>query len=160
MKELRFEFPMPLMCRMLNVTASGYYNWLNRPASQRQRRNERLAVEIRAVHKQTRETYGSERLHRELTKKGVQVSLHLVRKIRREQGIRCKQKRKFKATTNSRHALPVAENLLKQDFVATAPNQVWVTDITYVGTDEGWLYLASHKDLFTREIVGYAMSKG
>ena len=143
----------------MKVTASGYYAWLNRPLSQRQRENERLAVEIRAVHKQTRETYGSERLHQELVKKGVQVSLHRVRKIRKDLGIRCKQKRKFKATTDSRHALPVAENLLKQEFAATAPNQIWVTDITYIGTDEGWLYLASHKDLFTREIVGYAMSE-
>jgi transposase InsO family protein len=88
---------------------------------------------------------------------GVNAGVCRIRRIRKKLGIRCKQKKKFKATTNSRHNLPVADNLLDQKFVATAPNQIWVTDITYIPTEEGWLYLAGHKDIFTKEIVGYAM---
>lgn len=159
MKKLRLEFPLPLMCRVLKVTASGYYAWSNRPPSQRQREADRLAVEIRAAHKRTRETYGPERLQRDLEDNGVVVTVHRVKRIRKELGLRCKQKKKFKTTTNSKHALPVAENLLRQQFSTTAPDRIWVTDITYISTDEGWLYLAGHKDLFTGEIVGYAMSE-
>ena len=159
MKRLRLEFPMPLMCRVLKVTASGYYSWLTRPPSQRQREDARLRVEIRAAHKRTRETYGPERLQRELAASGIRASVHRVKRIRRDLGIRCKQKKKFKATTDSRHKLPVAENILAQQFTATAPNQAWVTDITYISTGEGWLYLAGHKDLFSGEIVGYAMGE-
>ena len=159
MKRLRLEFPMPLMCRVLKVTASGYYSWLTRPPSQRQREDARLSVEIRAAHKRTRETYGPERLQRELAASGIRASVHRVKRLRRDLGIRCKQKKKFKATTDSRHKLPVAENVLAQQFTATAPNQAWVTDITYISTGEGWLYLAGHKDLFSGEIVGYAMGE-
>jgi len=160
MQKLRLDFPVPLMCRVLDVTASGYYAWINRPPSQRQRDNERLAVEIRAAHKRTRETYGPERLQKDLAANGVQTSVHLVKRIRKNLGLRCKQKRKFKVTTDSQHALPVAENLLEQKFATfTAPNQVWLTDITYIPTYEGWLYLAAHKDLFSGEVVGYAMAE-
>jgi putative transposase len=160
MKKLRFDFPVPLMCRVLNVTASGYYAWINRLPSQRQLDNERLAVEILAAHKRTRETYGPERLQKDLADNGVKASVHRVKRIRKDLGLRCKQKRKFKVTTDSRHALPVAENLLEQKFATfTAPGQVWLTDITYIPTDEGWLYLAGHKDLFSGEVVGYAMAE-
>lgn len=159
MKKLRLEFPLPLMCRVLEVASSGYYAWSNRSPSQRQRDDDRLAVEIRAAHKRTRETYGPERLQRDLEDNGVVVTVHRVKRIRKELGLRCKQKKKFKTTTNSKHTLPVAENHLRQQFSATAPDRIWVTDITYISTDEGWLYLAGHKDLFTGEIVGYAMSE-
>ena len=160
MKKLRLEFPLPLMCRVLDVTASGYYAWISRPPSQRKRDDVRLAMEIRAAHKRTRETYGPERLQKDLAANGVKISVHRVKRIRKDLGLRCKQKRKFKATTDSRHTLPVAENLLDQRFgITTAPNQIWVTDITYICTEEGWLYLAGHKDLFTGEIVGYAMAE-
>ena len=160
MKKLRLDFPVPLMCRVLNVAASGYYAWTNRTPSQRQRDDERLAVEIRAAHKRTRETYGPERLQKDLVANGVKISVHRVKRIRKDLGLRCKQKRKFKVTTDSRHTLPVAENLLEQKFaIFTAPGQVWLTDITYIPTDEGWLYLAGHKDLFSGEVVGYAMAE-
>jgi transposase InsO family protein len=145
------------MSRILNVSPSGYYAWLERPPSKREQEETRLEVEIRAAHKRTRETCGSERLQKDLAKHGVQVGISRIKRIRKKLGIQCKQKKKFKATTNSKHTLPVAENLLEQNFETTRPNAVWVTDITYVPTDEGWLYLAGHKDLFTREIVGYAM---
>ena len=99
------------------------------------------------------------RLQQELKDQGVKVGICRIRRIRKKLGIRCKQKRKFKATTDSKHALPVAENLLNQQFEVTRPNEVWLSDITYIPTEEGWLYLAGHKDLFTGEIVGYAMGK-
>jgi len=144
---------------VLGVTTSGYYAWIKRPLSRRQQEEARLELEIRAAHQRTRKTYGPERLQQDLQENGVEVGVHRIKRIRRKLGIRCLQKRRFKATTNSRHGLPVAENLLDQRFEATAPNQVWLSDITYIQTAEGWLYLAGHKDLFTGVIVGYAMSE-
>ena len=157
MEGIRLQYPMPLMCRVFRVSASGYYSWLKRPLSKRAQQEGRLEVEIRAAHKRTRETCGPERLQQDMSAYGVNVGLCRIRRIRKKLGICCKQKRKFKATTNSKHKLPVAGNILKQKFEATAPNKVWVTDITYIPTDEGWLYLAGHKDIFNGEIVGYAM---
>jgi putative transposase len=118
-----------------------------------------LEVEIKAAHRRTRQTYGPERLQHELAENGIQVGICRIRRIRKKLGISCKQKKKFKASTDSRHKLPVAENLLKQEFKVYEPDKVWVSDITYVPTDEGWLYLAGHKDLFNGEIVGYAMGE-
>ena len=159
MKELRLDYPTPLLGRMMSVSASGYYAWVDRPLSKRAQEEMRLELEIRAAHKRTRQTYGPVRLQHDLAEHGVRVGICRIRRIRRKLGIRCKQKRRFKATTDSRHGLPVAENLLGQQFKVYKPNTVWVTDITYVPTDEGWLYLAGHKDLFTGEIVGYAMGE-
>ncbi len=159
MKELRLEYPVPLMKRIMSVSASGYYAWRERPLSKRAQEEMRLEVEIKAAHKRTRETYGPERLQHDLAEHGVKVGICRIKRIRKKLGIRCKQKRKYKATTDSKHRLPVAENLLGQQFQVSRPNAVWVSDITYVLTDEGWLYLAGHKDLFTGEIVGYAMGE-
>lgn len=158
MKKLQGDYPVPFMSRVYDVSPSGYYAWLGRPPSKRAQEEARLEVEIRAAHQRTRETYGPKRLQEDLADNGVKTTVHRVKRIRRKLGIRCKQKRKFKATTNSNHTLPVAPNLLEQKFTATAPNQVWLTDITYIPTDEGWLYLAGHKDLFSGDLVGYAMS--
>jgi putative transposase len=157
MKEMRFKYCIALMCGILHVSKSGYHRWLNRKPSKRVVEEGRLEVEIKAVHKRTRETCGPERLQHELKDQGVSVGICRIRRIRKKLGIRCKQKRKFKATTDSRHTLPVAENLLNQQFEAVRPNEAWLSDITYIPTEEGWLYLAGHKDLFTGEIVGYAM---
>ena len=159
MKELRLDYPLPHLCQVLNVSASGYYAWVDRPLSKWAREEARLEVEIRAAHKRTRQTYGAERLQQDLAEHGIQVGICRIKRIRRKLGIRCKQKRKFKATTDSKHKLPVAENILDQQFTVTAPNKVWTSDITYVPTDEGWLYLAGHKDLFSGNIVGYAMGE-
>ena len=158
-KELRSEHSVPLLCRTLEVSSSGYYDWLKRPDSPRQKEEARLVIEIKAAHTRNRETYGPERLQSDLAERGIQVGVHRIKRIRKAHGIRCKQVKKFKATTNSSHSLPIAENLLAQNFAADAPNQVWVTDITYIPTAEGWLYLAGHKDLFTGEVVGYAMGE-
>ena len=119
----------------------------------------RLEVEIKAAHKRTRQTCGPERLQYDLAEHGVQVGICRIRRIRKKLGIRCIQKKKFKVPTDSKHTLPVAENSLDQQFKVSGPNTVWVSDITYVPTAEGWLYLAGHKDLFTGEIVGYAMGE-
>lgn len=159
MKQMRLHYPMPLLSRMLKVSASGFYAWTNRPPSEWAKEEMRLEVAIKAAHRRTRQTYGAERLQRELDEEGIRVGICRIKRIKRKLGLRCKQKRKFKATTDSRHKLPVAENLLKQQFKVYEPNTVWVSDITYVPTDEGWLYLAGHKDLFTSEIVGYAMGE-
>jgi len=144
---------------MLGVSASGYYAWVDRPLSKRDREELRLELEIRAADRRTRQTYGPERLQHELAERGVRVGICRIRRIRNKLGIICKQKKKFKATTYSGHNLPVAGNILNQQFGVDAPNKVWVSDITYIPTDEGWLYLAGHKDLFHGEIVGYAMGE-
>jgi putative transposase len=157
MKELRLDYPLALMRRVLSVSASGYYSWLDRPLSKWAREETRLEVEIKTAHKRTRQTYGPERLQYDLAEHGIRVGICRIKRIRRKLGICCKQKRKFKATTDSKHTLPVAANLLGQQFEVSEPNKVWTSDITYVPTDEGWLYVAGHKDLFTGNIVGYAM---
>jgi len=159
MKEMRPYYSVPLMSRVFDVSVSGYYAWAGRPPSKRTREEARLEVEIKAAHKRTRQTCGPERLQHDLADHGVQVGVCRIRRIRKKLGIRCKQTKKYTVTTDSRHTFPVADNLLDQQFEATAPNSVWVSDITYIPTDEGWLYLAGHKDLFNGEIVGYAMGE-
>jgi putative transposase len=159
MRTLRLQYPIPLMSRMLNVSTSGYYAWQDRPLSQHDWEELRLELEIKAADRRTKQSYGAERLQHDLEDHGIRVGICRIKRLRVKLGIRCKQKRKFKATTYSKHGLPVAENLLNQQFQAIAPNKVWLSDITYVPTDEGWLYLAGHKDLFTKEIVGYAMGE-
>jgi len=157
MKEMRLRYAIPQMCRVLGASPSGYYRWLKGKPSKRAREEGRLEVEIKAAHQRTRETFGPERLQRDLAEHGVKAGVCRIRRIRKKLGIRCKQKKKFKATTDSKHTFPVAENLVNQQFKAAAPNRIWVTDITYIPTEEGWLYLAGHKDIFTGEIVGYAL---
>jgi transposase InsO family protein len=159
MKEMRRQYSVLLMSRTLDVSASGYYAWIKRQPSRRSREEARLEVEIKASHKRTRQTCGPERLQHDLAEHGVQVGVCRIRRIRKKLGIRCKQSKKYTVTTDSRHTFPVADNLLDQQFEAAAPNRVWVSDITYIPTDEGWLYLAGHKDLFNGELVGYAMGE-
>ena len=158
-EQMRQNWPVPSMCRLLEVSVSGYYAWRTRAPSQRAQRQPRLETEILAAHQRTRETFGPERLQRDLAGHGVEIGVHSIKRVRQQLGLRCRQKRKFKATTNSQHALPIAPNLLNQNFKVGAPNRVWVTDITYLATDEGWLYLAGLKDLYSGELVGYAMGE-
>jgi putative transposase len=159
MSELRLHYPVPCIKETLKVSASGYYAWQDRPLSLRDREELRLEIEIKAADRRTRHTYGPERLQYDLAGHGVRVGICRIRCIRKKLGIRCRQERKFKATKHSKHKLPVAENLLHRQFTVKEPNKVWVSDITYVPTDEGWLYLAGHKDLCTGQIVGYAMGE-
>ena len=123
MKILRLKYSLPLLCRVLEVSRSGYYAWLNRQPSQWAKEEARLEVEIKAAHARTRGTFGPERLQEDLAAHGVKVGVLRIRRIRKKLGIRCKQVKKFKATTNSKHTMAVAENLLNQNFETTAPNQ-------------------------------------
>lgn len=157
-KKLRLGYPIPTLCRTLNVSVSGYYAWSARKTSRRAHEDARLEIEIQAAHKRTRGTCGPERLKKDMQEYGVNAGIYRIRKLRRKLGIKCKQVKKFRATTDSDHKLPVADNLLEQRFEATEPNKAWVSDITYIPTEEGWLYLAGHKDICTGEVVGYAMS--
>jgi putative transposase len=130
MKSVRLDYPMGLLCRAFGVSRSGFYAWLNRAPSPRKQEDERLTVAIKAVHVQTPETYGPLRVQPELAAQGFEAGRDRIVRLRHKLGLRCKQKRKFKATTNSRHDFAVAENLLNQTFAPTRPNEVWVTDIT------------------------------
>lgn len=159
MNTLRQEFPIAVLCRVLEVSRSGFYAWRKRPPSVRQQEDEKLKVAICAAHKRTRESYGARRLQVELAAEGFAAGRDRIARLRHEMDIRCKQKRKFRVTTDSNHDFPVADNLLNQTFRPTAPNEVWVSDLTYIPTGEGWLYLAGIKDVFTCEIVGYAMGE-
>jgi putative transposase len=158
-KEMRLQYPVPMMCRAYDVSASGYYSHISRPFSKRAHEDVRLGIEIKASHKRTRQVCGPERLQKDLADNGVQVGVCRIKRIRKKLGIRCKQTKKFKTTTDSKHTLPVVDNLLNQQFEVAEPNTGWVSDITYIPTEEGWLYLAGHKDLFNGEIVGYAMGQ-
>jgi transposase InsO family protein len=151
--------PVSVLCRMLDVSRSGFYASQERGPSVRAAEDEKLAVAIAAAHKVGRGAYGSPRVHEELKEDGVAVSRKRVARIMSELGLEGRRKRPFKATTDSKHDLPVAENILDRKFEVAAPNVAWVTDITYVWTAEGWLYLAAILDLFSRRVVGLAMSE-
>lgn len=143
----------------MQLSVSGYYAWRKRPESGRKQENKRIVEEIKTIHKQSQETYGSPRIRQDLKEKGIFCSEKRVAKLMSRHQIAAKRKRKFVVTTDSRHDLPVAENKLKQVFSACKPNEKWVTDITYVWTMEGWLYLAVVLDLFSRKVVGWAMDQ-
>ena len=157
MVTLRPHYPLATLCRVLAVSRSGYYAWRTRRPSSRAQENARLEVAIQAAHVRTRQTYGPERLQAELRDNGFPAGIGRIKRLRKKLGLRCHQVRRFTTTTDSTHSLPVAENVLAQTFVASRPNETWVTDITYVPTAEGWLYLAGIKDVFTCEVVGHAM---
>ncbi len=154
----RETFKVGRMCTLLKVSRSGYYTWLKRPESRRSLENRALEDKIRVFHAASHGIYGSPKIHRDLIDDGVRCGKNRVARIMREAGIRSRTKKKFKATTNSRHNLPLAPNLLNQDFTVDAPDRTWVSDITYIHTEKGWLYLAVLLDLFNREIVGWATS--
>ena len=150
--------PVATLCRVLEVSRSGFYAWEDRDPSKRSMDDDKLVVEIVAIHKASRETYGSPRVHMELQAMGIAVSRKRVARLMRTLGLESPRKKRFKATTDSKHDMPVAENVLDRKFEVEAPDLAWVTDITYVWTDEGWLYLAAILDLFSRRVVGFAMS--
>lgn len=153
------QFPVAFMCRHLGVSRAGFYAWRERPPSARELDDERLLAEIRTIHTESKGRYGSPRVRRELAAKGIDASKHRVARLMQENGLRGRRGRRFRHTTDSNHALPVAPNTLAQDFTADAPNRVWVTDITYISTREGWLYLAAILDLYSRRVVGWSMSE-
>lgn len=146
------------MCFLLNIKRSTYYNWLKRPDSQRKQDDRELVCHIRRVFEESRQTYGARRIKVQLNRENIVCRKHKVSKLMNENNIYSRLKRKFKATTYSDHQYPVAPNLLDQDFSTTKPNEKWVGDITYIGTDEGWLYLAAVEDLYDKQIVGWSLN--
>jgi len=150
-------FPVALMCKVLEVSRSGFYAWFDRPPAERALEDQRLTVEIAAVYKASRRTYGSPRVHRELRERGRRIGRKRIARLMRTHGIRARSKRRFRTTTDSRHDLPVAANVVARRFEASVPDQTWVTDITYIWTAEGWLYLAVILDLFSRRVVGWSI---
>ena len=154
----RGRWPVRLMCRVLRVSPGGYYDWRGRPQSGRAARHDALVVSIRAVHVEVKARYGSPRIHAELAARGEPCCANTVARLMRQEGIAAKTKRKFRCTTDSNHARPVAENVLNRQFEPEAPNRAWTADITYLATGEGWLYLAAVEDLYSRRIVGWSMS--
>lgn len=154
----RKVFPLPAMCDALTVSVSGYRTWKRGGSPTRKRLTDlQLLTFIQAIHKQFKGAYGSPRMVRELRGRGIPASKPRVERLMRENAIRARHKRRYKATTDSKHTLPIAQNLLDRNFAPAAPNQAWCSDITYVWTDEGWLYLAVVLDLFNREIVGWSI---
>ena len=152
------EFPVQRLCKVLEVSPSGYFAWKSRPASQRQRDDLVLLAHVRSAFALSNRTYGSPRMTHELRGQGLEAGRRRVARLMRENGLRARQPRRFRRTTDSLHAFPVAPNLLDQDFAAERPDEKWGADISYVWTREGWLYLAVVMDLYARRVVGWAVS--
>ena len=152
-------YPVTLMCGILGVSSSGFYQWLGRVLSPHACANDNLDCKIITIYRQHKGRYGSPRIHRELVETGEYTSRQRIARRMQKLGLKAVQARKFKVTTDSNHDKPVAKNLLQQDFSAAYKNQKWVTDITYIHTREGWLYLATVMDLYSRAIIGWSMGK-
>ena len=157
-RDHRTEWPVVGLCNALGVSPAGYYVWRHRDASDQHHRREVLTVQVQAIHVEVKARYGSPRIHAELADRGHDCCVNTVARIMREAGIAAKTKRRFRHTTDSNHSHPVAENLLDRQFDPRSKNESWVTDITYVSTREGWLYLAAVEDLFSRMVVGWSMA--
>jgi putative transposase len=154
--EAKKEFPVHRLCRVLGISQSGYFAWKGRPACRRQHEDMVLLAHVRSAFALSNGTYGSPRMTRELHDDGLTVGRRRTARLMRENGLRARQKRRFKRTTDSHHAWPVAPNLLDQDFTAAGPNEKWGADISYIWTKQGWLYLAVVIDLFARRVVGWS----
>jgi putative transposase len=157
-REHRHQFRVVMMCRVAKVSTSGFYAWLaGREPSKREKNNEALKVHIRVAFQRSRKTYGSPRIRRDLVEDGHRISRKRVARLMKSMGLQGRAPKRFKHTTDSKHDKRIAENLLQRNFDVAAPNQVWVGDITYIRTWEGWVYLAVLIDLFSRRVVGFAL---
>ncbi len=152
------KYPVTVLCDALGVSRSGFYAMKTRPPSARAKSDAKLAVEIAGAHAKSRRRYGSPRVHRVLRKKGVRVGKKRVARLMREKGLAGRRKRPFRRTTDSKHGNPIAPNVVARNFDPAAPNQLWAGDVTYIATAEGWSYLAVLLDLYSRRVVGWAMS--
>jgi putative transposase len=152
------NFPIAMLCRVLEVSRSGYYQWAEGEVSERKREDAKLRVEIAAIHRESGGTYGSPRVHVEMTERGFEIGRHRVARLMREMGLAGCLPRRFRITTDSAHNLGFAPDLVQRDFEPSEPNQTWASDITYVWTDEGWAYLAVVLDLYSRKVVGWALA--
>ena len=154
----RATYPLAILCNVLTVSVNGYRAWKRGGTPSRKRLTDtQMIALIRATHAQLKGAYGSPRMLREIRARGFPASKERVERLMRENGIRARHKRRWRATTNSKHSLPIAPNRLERNFTPAAPNQVWTADMTYIWTDEGWLYLAMVLDLFNREVVGWSI---
>ena len=158
-KEHRRPYPLAVMCRMLQVSSSGFYDWSGRQPSERRQRRDKIAQAAARSHFESNRIYGYRKVWQDLADRKIACCPETVRRVLAELGLFSRTKRKFAATTDSNHSEPVAENLLARDFSAAGPNEKWLTDITYISTKEGWLYLAAVLDVFSRKIVGWSMSE-
>lgn len=149
---------MRLLCKVMGVERSGYYRYLKGLEPLKAKNELKLLVEVKALDKLSRSSYGSRQMAKNLQAKGYAVGRYQARTLMRKAGVECKQRRRYKVTTDSSHKLPVAENILNRKFTVAAPNRVWVADITYLWTQEGWLYLAAVLDLFSRRVVGWELA--
>jgi transposase InsO family protein len=150
-------YALGMMCRALGVSRTGYFAYRTRETSERELENRQLLQQIQAVQKATRQSYGSPRMTRELRTQGRTCGRHRVARLMRKNGMGAKRKRRFRKTTDSNHSHPCAENLVAREFTVSAPNRVWVSDVTYIWTRECWLYLAVTLDLYSRKVVGWGM---
>ena len=153
----RSNYAVALLCRLLEVSEQGFYQWRKRPTARRKLEDQRLGHEVQMIHAESKQRYGSPRIYHEFRERGQQCSRKRVERLMRERSLRARAARKFRATTDSSHSRPVAENHLNREFLVPAPNQTWVGDITYLWTKEGWLYLAVFIDLYSRMVVGWAL---
>ncbi len=153
------HFDVRLMCNVLGVSSSAYYEWEREQESQHEKRDAELLVLVRRIFVDFRGRYGAPRIHDKLAAQGISVSRKRVARLMREAGLKAKSRRKYKATTDSNHSLPIAPNLLKRDFEVDRPNAVWVSDITYIWTRQGWMYLAVILDLYSRKVVGWSLAE-
>lgn len=151
------DFPVAVLCRFMAISRSRYYDWLNAPKTEREKENKQLLAILTALFQKGRGTYGTRRLKREFAKLGYVVSRRRIGRLMNQAGLACKTKKKFKATTDSKHTQPIAPNLLDRQFTVPQPDRYYVGDITYIATEEGWLYLAVVIDLFSRKVVGWSM---
>jgi putative transposase len=159
MKNNKKLYSIEKMAKILGVTRSGYYSWLKRPESKRSIENKKLLYEIKEIHKNSKKRYGSPKIYKTLIKKGIRCGKNRVIRIMRDNKIRSIAKKRFKITTNSKHNNPVFDNILNRQFNVTKSNKIWVSDITYIDTCEGWLYLCVIIDLFSRKVIGWCLSK-
>jgi len=157
--ESKKAYPVTILCDVLQVSGSGYYSWYKQPCSLRLTENLKLIPLVRRIHIESGQTYGSRRISRALQAMGIACGRSRARTLMRLAGIVVRQKRKFKVTTHSKHKLSVAPNFLNREFKVDTPNKAWVSDITYIWTAQGWLYLAIVLDLFSRQVVGWAISR-
>jgi putative transposase len=151
-------WPVTVLCDTLGVSPAGFYAWRQRPLSVQEQRRDALVVHIQGIHSEVKQRYGSPRIHAELQARGHDCCVNTVAKLMHDNDIRAKTARKFRNTTDSNHPLPVADNVLDRQFDPQGPNEKWVTDITYIPTREGWLYLAVVEDLYSRMVVGWSMA--
>jgi putative transposase len=158
-REHQTQYPVQRMCSVLGVSSSGYYDWFDRPESSRSRSNRSLITKIRCFHQASRKTYGSPRIHRDLQESGEMVGINRVARLMRQEGIQAKMAKRFVVTTDSRHSMKAAPDRLQRRFRTDAPNRAWVSDTTFIPTRQGWLYLAVILDLYSRQVIGWAMGE-